>query len=111
VSTTRVSVSTSDYRPEGNGYSGDAAISGDGNQVAFWSVASNLVADDHNGVDDVFVYDSVVGPVGGIAELPDVAGSSAPNYVPLAGLAAGALALLSAGAWFARRRTRLGRRP
>ena len=111
VSTTRVSVSTSDYRPEGNGESGDAAISSDGNQVAFWSVASNLVADDYNGVDDVFVYDSVVGPVGGIAELPDVAGSSAPNYVPLAGLAAGALALLSAGAWFARRRTRLGRRP
>ena len=111
VSTTRVSVSTSDYRPEGNGESGDAAISSDGNQVAFWSVASNLVADDHNGVDDVFVYDSVVGPVGGIAELPPVSGSSAPNYVPLAGLAAGALALLSAGAWFARRRTRPGRRP
>jgi len=105
VSTTRVSVSTSDYRPEGNGESGDAAISGDGNQVAFWSVASNLVADDHNGVDDVFVHDSVVGPVGGIAELPDIAGPSAPNYVPLAGLAAGALALLSAGAWFARRRS------
>jgi len=105
VSTIRVSVSTSDYRPEGNGYSADAAISGDGNQVAFWSVASNLVADDHNGVDDVFVYDSVVGPVGGIAELPDVAGSSASDYVPLAELAAGALALLSAGAWFARRRS------
>jgi subtilisin family serine protease len=42
--------------------------------------------------------------VGGIAELPDVSGSSAPNYVLLAGLAAAAILALTAGAWYARRR-------
>ncbi len=48
-------------------------------------------------------------PVGGIAELPDVSGPSAPNYVPLAGLAAAsALAVLAAGAWYAGRRLRQG---
>jgi Tol biopolymer transport system component len=112
--TTRVSVSTSGDR--GNAESLDPAISGDGRFVAFESLASNLVPEDTNGYPDVFVRDrqtptpstervSVGLPVGGIAELPDVSGSSAPNYVPLAGLAAGALALLSAGAWFARRRS------
>jgi hypothetical protein len=43
-------------------------------------------------------------PVGGLAELPDVCGSSAPNYIALAGLAAAALVALTAGAWYARRR-------
>jgi pimeloyl-ACP methyl ester carboxylesterase len=43
-------------------------------------------------------------PVGGIAELPDASGSSGPNYVALAGLAAGALLAVTAGAWYARRR-------
>jgi hypothetical protein len=43
-------------------------------------------------------------PVGGIAVLPDVTGSSAPNYIPLAGLAAAALVALTAGGWHARRR-------
>jgi len=43
-------------------------------------------------------------PVGGIAELPEVSGSSGPNYIALAGLAAAALVALTAGAWYARRR-------
>jgi len=43
-------------------------------------------------------------PVGGIAELPAVSGSSSPNYVALAAPAAAALAALTAGAWYARRR-------
>ncbi|MCJ7509920.1 MAG: hypothetical protein MUP14_03415 [Dehalococcoidia bacterium] len=43
-------------------------------------------------------------PVGGIAELPDVSGSSAANYIPLAGVAAAALVALTAGGWHARRR-------
>jgi hypothetical protein len=45
--------------------------------------------------------------VGGIAELPQATGSSAPNYIPLAGVAAAALVVLTAGEWHARR----GRRP
>jgi hypothetical protein len=46
-------------------------------------------------------------PVGGVAELPDVAegsSSSATNYVVLTGLAAAALAALGTGGWYARRR-------
>jgi hypothetical protein len=45
------------------------------------------------------------GPVGGIAELPEVsADSSGPNYVALAGIAAVALVAFAAGARYARRR-------
>jgi hypothetical protein len=46
---------------------------------------------------------SITGPVGGIAELPNVSGSSGPNYVALAGAAA-ALLTLTLSAWYARRR-------
>ena len=42
-------------------------------------------------------------PVGGIAQLPHASDSSGRNYVALAGLAA-ALATVTAGAWYARRR-------
>jgi hypothetical protein len=42
--------------------------------------------------------------VGGIAVLPDVSDSAAGDYAALAGLAAAALAALTAGAWCARRR-------
>jgi hypothetical protein len=42
--------------------------------------------------------------VGGLAALPDVAGSSGPNYALLGGLAAAALVALGAGGWYARRR-------
>jgi hypothetical protein len=52
-------------------------------------------------------WTATVQPVGGIAELPDVSGSSAANYIPLAAVAAAALVALTAGGWHARRR-RLG---
>jgi len=44
---------------QGNGNSGEVAISGDGRYVAFSSEASNLVAGDTNNVSDVFVRDVV----------------------------------------------------
>ena len=43
------------------------------------------------------------GPVGGIAELPDVSDSSARNYMAVAGGLAAVMAL-AAGGWYARRR-------
>lgn len=43
-------------------------------------------------------------PVGGIAVLPDVSDSATGGYVALAGLAAVALVVVTAGAWWARRR-------
>lgn len=45
----------------GNGNSTSVSISGDGRRVAFESLASNLAANDNNGVTDVFVRDMVTG--------------------------------------------------
>jgi hypothetical protein len=46
----------------------------------------------------------IAAPVGGIAELPGVSGSSGPPYALLAGGLAAAIVALGAGAWYARRR-------
>jgi Tol biopolymer transport system component len=57
--TTRVSVDS--QGGEANGGSSSPAISNDGQRVAFSSDATNLVADDTNGVRDIFVHDSSAG--------------------------------------------------
>jgi Tol biopolymer transport system component len=57
--TTRVSLDSQGN--EGNGHSFWPAISADGRYVAFESLASNLVAGDTNGLDDVFLHDRVTG--------------------------------------------------
>ena len=44
-----------------NGDSSKPSISGDGNFVAFHSLASNLVAGDNNGISDVFLYNRTAG--------------------------------------------------
>lgn len=44
-----------------NGPSLEAAISGDGRYVVFRSSATNLVAGDTNGAEDIFVHDTVMG--------------------------------------------------
>jgi Ca2+-binding RTX toxin-like protein len=54
-STTRVSLTPSGG--QANGVGDLAAVSADGRYVAFYSSASNLVADDNNGAGDVFVRD------------------------------------------------------
>jgi len=48
---------------ESDGPSSDPAISPDGRWVSFFSTASNLVADDANGVGDVFLADLIGGRV------------------------------------------------
>jgi Tol biopolymer transport system component len=57
--TERVSISTSG--DQGNGQSEVASLSGDGNLVAFHSLATNLVAGDTNGNYDVFVRNRLAG--------------------------------------------------
>ncbi len=57
--TTRVSVDS--IGTQGTGGSGRPSVSADGRYVVFDSVASNLVAGDTNGADDVFVRDLVAG--------------------------------------------------
>ena len=59
IMTTRVSVASDGT--QANGDSGDPAMSSDGRYVAFWSVASNLVAGDTNGYADIFVRDRQLG--------------------------------------------------
>jgi hypothetical protein len=53
----RVSVSSTGEQANGPSGSDKCAISGDGRFAVFSSTASNLVADDTNGVSDVFVHD------------------------------------------------------
>ncbi len=55
----RASVSTAGVEADGD--SAGAAVSGDGRYVVFYSLATNLVAGDTNGVADVFVRDLVNG--------------------------------------------------
>src|SRR5262249_54148757 len=60
---------------EGNGRSDSAAISGDGRIVAFQSEASNLVAGDTDGVQDIFVRDRQAGTTEAVSD--DASGSPA----------------------------------
>ncbi len=53
ATTTRVSVATNGTETTGSSY--DPAVSGDGSTIVYYSYASNLVADDNNDSDDVFV--------------------------------------------------------
>lgn len=57
--TTRVSVSSDGT--QGNGDSRGASLSADGRYVAFSSRATNLVPDDANGAEDVFIHDRQTG--------------------------------------------------
>lgn len=57
--TQQVSVATGGAH--GNDVSGQSSISADGRYVAFYSIATNLVAGDNNGTGDVFVRDLVAG--------------------------------------------------
>jgi Tol biopolymer transport system component len=54
---TTLRVSVSSTGEQANGMSDNPSISANGRWVVFWSDGSNLVADDQNGVSDVFVHD------------------------------------------------------
>jgi Tol biopolymer transport system component len=54
-------VSRSTAGAPGNATSWKPVISSDGSAVAFGSAATNLVADDNNGVEDIFVHDLATG--------------------------------------------------
>lgn len=58
--TTRVSVDSAGNQSDGN-TSDYAAISDDGRYVTFYSDATNLVADDLNGITDLFLHDTQTG--------------------------------------------------
>ena len=68
VSGTTMRASVDSDGAECNGASYEPALSADGRFVAFESWASNLVAGDSNGLDDVFVYDRTTGETRRISE-------------------------------------------
>ncbi len=61
----------------GNGTSSYPSISGDGRYVTFQSSASNLIANDYNGYDDIFVYDRINNTI-------NVASKDSSNYLGIA---------------------------
>jgi Tol biopolymer transport system component len=63
-------ISQSDAAVPGNDLSGATSISDDGRWVAFVSLASNLVADDTNGLRDVFLYDRDLHTIQAISRSP-----------------------------------------
>jgi sugar lactone lactonase YvrE len=59
ATTTRVSITNGGQ--QGNDHSGPATVSDDGRYVVFESVSTNLVAQDNNGVADIFLRDRTAG--------------------------------------------------
>jgi Tol biopolymer transport system component len=76
--TTRASVDTADGDPDSDSFM--PSISADGQRVAFYSLASDLVAGDGNGTDDVFVRD--LGSATTTRVSVDTAGGDADSYIP-----------------------------
>ena len=88
-----------------SGFGGSLAM-GDGKADHRADIVAAATGEDVDGHDDqgrAYVF-SAAGPVGGVAQLPNVSGSSDPNYLAVAGLAAALLVTLTAAAWYARRR-------
>jgi CSLREA domain-containing protein len=72
--TTRVSVATGGT--QGNGRSNSPSISADGRYVAFASEASNLVGGDTNGLEDIFVRDTLTGTTTRVSVATDGTGGN-----------------------------------
>ncbi|HZW09901.1 MAG TPA: hypothetical protein VFF69_08350 [Phycisphaerales bacterium] len=78
--TQRVSVGPG--RTQSNGHSWQASVSGNGRCIAFESLASNLVPDDTNGVQDVFVHDRWTGSTLRASIAADGAGGNGESARP-----------------------------
>ncbi len=78
--TIRVSVASDGT--QGNGQSWRVALSGDGLHVAFQSDASNLVAGDTNGFNDIFVHDVDTGLTERISVAADGAEANGNSWQP-----------------------------
>ncbi len=88
VSGTNQLISVSTNGGFGNGASWESAMTPDGRYVAFASAANSLVAGDNNGIQDIFVRDTVAGvtrlasPGATSASSSYVTGSDAPQITP-----------------------------
>ena len=93
-STTRISVGPSDEG--GDGMSSDPSMSPDGRYVAFWSGATNLVADDTNGKRDIFLYDRDNNTVTRVSVADDGTQGDGDSFSPNIGAGGGLVAFDSA---------------
>lgn len=81
--TTRVSVSSTGEQANDHSSSfGDMGISGDGRYVTFHSNATNLVAGDTNGVQDIFVHDRNTGATTRVSVNSDGTQANGSSAVP-----------------------------
>ena len=76
-------ISISNERAAGNDRSWHASVSGDGRFVAFLSAADNLVANDTNGVADVFVRDRLMGTTQRVSIASTAAQTDAAAELPM----------------------------
>jgi hypothetical protein len=95
--TSRVSVDSAGR--EANGDSGwrGVSLSSDGRFVFFTSLASNLVADDHNDVSDVFVHDMVSGTTTRLSVPASGSESKDYSYWPCASADGGMVVFTASG--------------
>ena len=78
--TTRVSVASDGT--EGNGYSDQPSVSGDGRYVAFASGSNNLVPDDTNTSWDIFVHDRALAETSRVSVASDGTEANQGSYWP-----------------------------
>jgi len=76
--TTRVSVASD--TTQGNGASELSYVNADGRFIAFVSVASNLVAGDTNGTNDIFIHDIQTGETKRVSVASDTSQSNGDSY-------------------------------
>ena len=93
-STVRVSVGPEDEG--GDGMSSDPSMSPDGRYVAFWSAATNLVADDTNAKRDIFLYDRDTGTLVRVSVADDGTEGDGDSFSPNIGSGGGLVAFDSA---------------
>jgi hypothetical protein len=79
---TTVLVSQAPSGPLADNHSTAPSISSDGQQVAFASVAGNLVQDDSNGVSDVFLRDIALGTLRRVSVASTGAQADGPSWEP-----------------------------
>jgi Tol biopolymer transport system component len=75
-------ISTAPGGEEGNGDCYAPVISADGRSVAFESNASNLIAEDKNGVKDIFIWHSAFNTIERISVANDGKDANAESYEP-----------------------------
>jgi Tol biopolymer transport system component len=89
-STVRISVGAGDVQSDG--MSSDPSMSPDGRYVAFWSGATNLVADDTNAKRDIFLFDRETGTITRVSVADDGTQADGDSFSPNIGAGGGLVA-------------------